>query len=75
MVCAMTVTLNSETPHPGVPTMLRRSSDIAPSEITPRDLFERRREFLRDMALAGAAAGASALVLPSPRGPRKSSRM
>jgi sulfoxide reductase catalytic subunit YedY len=52
--------------------MLRRSSDIAPSEITPRDLFERRREFLRDMALAGAAAGASALVLPAfAQGPAK----
>ncbi len=52
--------------------MLRRSSDIAPSEITPRDLFERRREFLRDMALAGVAAGASALVLPAfAQGPAK----
>ncbi len=52
--------------------MLRRSSDIAPSEITPRDLFERRREFLRDIGLAGIAAGASALVLPAfAQGPAK----
>lgn len=52
--------------------MPHRPTDIAPSEITPRDLFERRREFLRDMALIGVAAGTSVLAAPAiAQGPAK----
>ncbi len=36
--------------------LIKRTDDIAPSEITPRELFERRREFIK-------AAGALALSL------------
>ncbi|MBZ0125585.1 MAG: twin-arginine translocation signal domain-containing protein, partial [Rhodocyclaceae bacterium] len=35
--------------------LIKRPDDIAPSEITPRELFERRREFIK-------AAGATALL-------------
>lgn len=37
--------------------LIRRPSDIAPSEITSRDLFEHRRQFIRDAGLFAAAAG------------------
>ncbi len=37
--------------------LIRRPSDIAPSEITPRALFEDRRQFIRDAGLFAAAAG------------------
>ena len=40
--------------------LIRRPPDVAPSEITPQALFERRREFLR--LAGGAAAG---LLLPA----------
>ena len=42
--------------------LIRRPPDIAPSEITPRALFDRRREFLR--LSAGLALGT---LLPSAR--------
>ncbi|MFA7278498.1 MAG: protein-methionine-sulfoxide reductase catalytic subunit MsrP [Sterolibacterium sp.] len=43
-----------------LPTFSRRPTDIAPSEITPRDVFERRRDFL------GAAAGVALGTALSP---------
>ncbi len=41
--------------------LIRRPSDIAPSEITPRDAYLRRRDFLSGVAGLGAAALAAAL--------------
>lgn len=38
--------------------LIKRPSDIAPSEITPRSLFEQRRDFLRQSG-AGLIAGAA----------------
>ena len=54
--------------------LIRRPSDIAPSEITPRGLYLRRREFLAGAAsvgLAGAlpAVGADAAPLPGAKSP------
>jgi sulfoxide reductase catalytic subunit YedY len=43
-----------------LPTLPWRATDIAPSEITPRDVFERRRDFL------GAAAGVALGTALSP---------
>lgn len=43
--------------------LIKRSSEdavINPSEITPRDVFEQRREFIRKMALGAIAGGALA---------------
>src|SRR5262245_23496400 len=39
--------------------LIRRSPDIAPSEITPRELYVRRREFLAGAASLGLIAGLS----------------
>jgi len=45
--------------------LIRRPSDIAPSEITPRELWQKRREFIK--ATAGLAAGAAlGTGIPSP---------
>ena len=46
--------------------LIKRPSDIPPSEITPRAVYLRRREFLRAAAVAGvgAAVGGAALVGP-----------
>ena len=45
--------------------LIRRPSGIVPSEITPRVLFEDRRQFIRDAGLFAAAAGfATAGVRP-----------
>jgi sulfoxide reductase catalytic subunit YedY len=47
--------------------IIQRLADIAPSEITPRALFERRREFLRlsaGIAVAGALPAAHAKLGP-----------
>ena len=46
--------------------LIRRPSDIKPSEITPEHIYRTRRRFMRDsLAMAaGAGAGASALALP-----------
>jgi methionine sulfoxide reductase catalytic subunit len=41
---------------------LRRPSDIAPSEITPREVYMRRREFLAGAAALGLVPGLSALL-------------
>ena len=40
--------------------LIRRPSDIVSSEITPRALFEDRRQFIRDAGLFAAAAGLAA---------------
>ena len=42
--------------------LIRRPSDIAPSEITPRDVYLRRREFLAGAAALGLTSGLSALL-------------
>jgi methionine sulfoxide reductase catalytic subunit len=42
--------------------LLRRPSDIAPSEITPREVYLRRREFLAGAAALGLLPGLSALL-------------
>jgi sulfoxide reductase catalytic subunit YedY len=41
--------------------LIRRPSDIAPSEITPREVYLRRREFLAGAAALGLLPGLSAL--------------
>jgi sulfoxide reductase catalytic subunit YedY len=41
--------------------LIRRPPDIAPSEITPREVYVRRRELLAGAASLGLAAGLSAL--------------
>lgn len=41
--------------------LIQKPADIRPSEITPPELYARRREFLKTVAVLGAAA----LVLPS----------
>jgi sulfoxide reductase catalytic subunit YedY len=41
--------------------LIRRPSDIAPSEITPRRFHERRREFMK-LAAAGTVLGAAGLL-------------
>lgn len=53
--------------------LIRRPSDIAPSDITPEALFRARRAFVRDLGLAGLAfaalpaeAGKLAVVQKSP---------
>jgi len=43
--------------------LIRRRPDILPSEITPRDLYERRREFIKATGLLAAAAGLGAAGL------------
>lgn len=48
-------------------TIIRTSTDIKPSEITPKEIYLNRRRFLREAA-AVAAAGASAALLPSVAG-------
>jgi sulfoxide reductase catalytic subunit YedY len=45
--------------------LIRHRSDIAPSEITPRSVYLRRREFLAGAAAAGLIAGLSPAVLSS----------
>ena len=47
--------------------LIRRPSDIAPSEITPRDVYLRRRDFLAGVAALGAAA----LAARAPGDPRQ----
>jgi methionine sulfoxide reductase catalytic subunit len=42
--------------------LIRRPSDIVPSEITPRDVYLRRREFLAGAAAMGLTSGLSALL-------------
>lgn len=37
--------------------LIRKPSDTCPSEITPRELFRRRREFIKAAGAIGAAAG------------------
>ncbi len=44
--------------------IIRKSADIRPGEITPKDVYLNRRRFLREAASV-AAAGASAALLPS----------
>ena len=46
--------------------LIKRPSDIKPSEITPEHVYRTRRRFMRDSlaVAAGAGAGASALALP-----------
>ena len=46
--------------------LTRRPSDIAPSEITPREVYLRRREFIAGAAALGLGAGLSA-GLPASR--------
>jgi len=47
--------------------LIRRPADVVPSEITSRELFDRRREFLKDAGLFAAAAGLTAAGLSSRR--------
>ncbi len=48
--------------------LIGRKPDVPPSEITPRDLYRRRREVLKAAGAAGVLAGLPALsVLTSPR--------
>ena len=50
--------------------LIRRPSDILPSEITPRGIYARRREFMK-LAAAGSILGASVLLAPGARGQEK----
>jgi sulfoxide reductase catalytic subunit YedY len=45
--------------------LIQRPADVAPSEITTREVFDRRRDFLRDAGLFAAAAGLAAAGLGS----------
>ena len=45
--------------------LIRRPSDIAPSEITLQALYRDRRAFLRSAGLLAAAAGTGGLLLPA----------
>ncbi len=49
--------------------LLRRPCDIAPSEITPREAYLRRREFLAGAAALGLLPGVSALVCDAQAAP------
>jgi sulfoxide reductase catalytic subunit YedY len=51
-------------PFTGKTMLIKKPADILPSEITPREIYQQRRRFLREMA-AVAVAGASAALLPS----------
>ena len=51
-------------PYTGNTMLIKKPADILPSEITPREIYQQRRRFLREAA-AVAAAGASAALLPS----------
>ena len=42
--------------------LIRPPSDVAASEITPREIYLRRREFLRGAAALGVAGGLSGVV-------------
>lgn len=44
----------------------KKSSDVLPSEITPKSLFMARREFLKTAAVAGAAAAVGGVTMPIP---------
>jgi methionine sulfoxide reductase catalytic subunit len=37
--------------------LIRKPSDITPSEITPHDIYSRRRQFIKSAAVLGAASG------------------
>jgi len=45
----------------GFPMLIKKNEDIRSSEITPKSLYLNRRKFLRDAALAGAAAAGISL--------------
>jgi len=47
--------------------LIRRPADVASSEITSRELYDRRREFLKDAGLFAAVAGLTAAGLSSRR--------
>jgi sulfoxide reductase catalytic subunit YedY len=47
--------------------LIKKPADMLASEITPREIYQQRRRFLREVA-AVAAAGASAALLPSVAG-------
>jgi sulfoxide reductase catalytic subunit YedY len=51
-------------PFTGKTMLIKKPADILPSEITPKEIYQQRRRFLREAA-AVAAAGASAALLPS----------
>jgi sulfoxide reductase catalytic subunit YedY len=51
--------------------LIRRPSDIQPSEITPPEIFRRRRELLKAAGTALAIAGAGLPIVPG-IGPRPS---
>jgi sulfoxide reductase catalytic subunit YedY len=56
--------------------LIRRKPDISPSEITPRDVHRRRREFLQAAGTLGAAAGLSAAsILAAPRSARAGAKL
>jgi sulfoxide reductase catalytic subunit YedY len=50
--------------------LIRRPSDIPPSEITPQGIYARRRDFLK-AAAAGSILGATGLLAPGARGREK----
>jgi len=46
--------------------LIRRPSDIVPSEITPAGMYRERRSFLRRAALLAAGVGTAQLLRPAP---------
>ncbi|HSO07236.1 MAG TPA: mononuclear molybdenum enzyme YedY, partial [Pelomicrobium sp.] len=53
--------------------VIKRPGDIAPSEITPPELFRQRRRFIRAAAVLGAGAllpGAASAAVEAGRGPK-----
>jgi len=56
--------------------LIRSKPDIRPSEITPRDVYRRRREFLQAAgAIGGAAALGAAGILAGPRRARAGAKL
>ena len=55
--------------------LIRSKPDILPSEITPRDIYRRRREFLQAAGALGAAAGLSATGMLASRSARAATKL
>ena len=55
--------------------LIRSKPDIVPSEITPRDIYRRRREFLQAAGALGAAAGLSATGMLASRSARAATKL
>jgi len=55
--------------------LIKRKSDIVPSEITPRSLYRQRRQFITGALALGAAAGIGTFELSMPRPARAAAKL